>query len=108
MSTATVWLCNFIIGVIVPTMSEDAGFGTYVFFAIMCVLASIWAFFLVPETKGKTLEEMGDVFGDNTAGRSGRLWLRSSGVVRLEQRRPLSTRRSQRRDEHEAETPVCR
>lgn len=67
MSTATVWLCNFIIGVIVPTMIEDAGFGTYVFFAIMCVLASIWAFFLVPETKGKTLEEMDDVFGDNTA-----------------------------------------
>lgn len=62
-----VWLCNFIIGVIVPIMIEDAGYGTYVFFAIMCVLAGVWAFFLVPETKGKTLEEMDDVFGDSTA-----------------------------------------
>ncbi|KAF4546319.1 putative mfs monosaccharide transporter protein [Lasiodiplodia theobromae] len=67
LSTATVWLCNFIIGVIVPVMIENAGYGTYVFFAIMCILAAIWAFFLVPETKGKTLEEMDDVFGDSTA-----------------------------------------
>ncbi|KAF4314179.1 putative mfs monosaccharide transporter protein [Botryosphaeria dothidea] len=43
LSTATVWLCNFIIGVIVPTMSEDAGFGTYGFFAIMRWQgASVW------------------------------------------------------------------
>lgn len=48
-------------------MIENAGYGTYVFFAIMCILAAIWAFFLVPETKGKTLEEMDDVFGDSTA-----------------------------------------
>ncbi|GME26341.1 MFS monosaccharide transporter [Neofusicoccum parvum] len=67
LSTSVVWLCNFIIGVIVPIMIEDAGYGTYVFFAIMCVLAGVWAFFLVPETKGKTLEEMDDVFGDSTA-----------------------------------------
>jgi hypothetical protein len=26
-------------------------------------LAAIWAFFLVPETKGKTLEEIDEVFG---------------------------------------------
>jgi len=33
----------------------------------MCFLASIWAYFLVPETMGKTLEQMDFVFGDNAA-----------------------------------------
>ncbi|KAK7515778.1 hypothetical protein IWZ03DRAFT_407275 [Phyllosticta citriasiana] len=64
LSTATVWISNFIIGVIVPTMIEEAGFGTYVFFAIMCMLAAVWAFLLVRETKGKTLEQIDEVFGD--------------------------------------------
>lgn len=30
----------------------------------MCFLAGLWAVFLVPETKGKTLEELERVFGD--------------------------------------------
>ena len=64
MSTATVWLSNFIIGVATPPMLDSAGFGTYLFFAAFCFLAIVWAYFLVPETKGKTLEEMDDVFGD--------------------------------------------
>ncbi|KAF2090065.1 general substrate transporter [Saccharata proteae CBS 121410] len=67
LSTSMVWLANFVIGVVVPTMIADAGFGTYVFFAIMCLLAGVWAVLLVPETKGKTLEQMDDVFGDNAA-----------------------------------------
>ncbi|KAM0426250.1 hypothetical protein ACHAPT_008602 [Fusarium lateritium] len=66
LSTATVWLCNFIIGIITPPMIENIGFGTYVFFAFWCFMASIWAWFLVPETKGKTLEQMDEVFGDNS------------------------------------------
>lgn len=48
-------------------MIEQAGYGTYVFFAIMCFLAGVWAYFLVPETKGKTLEELSEVFGDTSA-----------------------------------------
>lgn len=67
LSTATVWLCNFIVGVATPPMIENLGFGTYVFFGAWCYLASVWAFFLVPETEGKTLEEMDAVFGDNSA-----------------------------------------
>lgn len=55
LATATVWLCNFIVGLITPPMIEGAGFGTYIFFGGWCGLAAVWAFFLVPETKGKTL-----------------------------------------------------
>lgn len=67
LSTATVWLCNFIVGVATPPMLEDIGFGTYIFFGAWCYLAGVWAYFLVPETKGKTLEQMDEVFGDHAA-----------------------------------------
>ena len=67
LSTATVWLCNFIVGVITPSMISEAGFGTYIFFACFCLLSGVWAYFLVPETKGRTLEELDEVFGDGSA-----------------------------------------
>ncbi|KAM5347716.1 hypothetical protein ACJ41O_007540 [Fusarium nematophilum] len=65
MSTATVWLFNFVVGVATPPMIEDIGFGVYIFFGSWCFLAGVWAFFLVPETKGKTLEQMDEIFGDH-------------------------------------------
>lgn len=79
LSTATVWLSNFIIGVIVPPMLESAQFGTYIFFAFFCAMAVVWAWFLVPETKGKTLEEMDDVFGD-TSGQAERELMEQAAV----------------------------
>ncbi|KAF5586786.1 quinate transport [Fusarium pseudocircinatum] len=66
LSTATCWICNFIVGVITPPMLESIGFGTYVFYGSWCAIAAAWAFFLVPETKGRSLEEMDQVFGDNS------------------------------------------
>ena len=67
LATATVWLCNFIVGVATPLMLDSIGFGTYIFYGSFCYVASIWAYFLVPETKGKSLEEMDHVFGDHAA-----------------------------------------
>ncbi|KAF5011646.1 hypothetical protein FDECE_2253 [Fusarium decemcellulare] len=66
LSTATCWISNFIVGVISPIMLENIGFGTYIFYGGWCSVAAVWAFFLVPETKGKTLEQMDEVFGDNS------------------------------------------
>ena len=48
-------------------MIQSFGFGTYVFFASLCFLSGVCAYFLVPETKGKTLEELDAVFGDGSA-----------------------------------------
>jgi len=67
LATATVWLCNFIVGLATPPMIEGAGFGTYIFFGGFCGLACVWAYFFVPETMGKTLEQMDEVFGDTSA-----------------------------------------
>jgi len=67
LATATVWLFNFVVGVATPPMIESIGFGVYIFFGSWCFLAAVWAFFLVPETKGKTLEQMDQIFGDKAS-----------------------------------------
>ncbi|KAJ5626065.1 hypothetical protein N7510_002374 [Penicillium lagena] len=66
LSTCTIWLSDFIVGISTPSMMANIGYGTYIFFAVMCFLAGVWAFFLVPETSGKTLEELDEVFGDTS------------------------------------------
>ena len=47
-------------------MIQNIGFGTYVFFAAFCAIALVWVYFLVPETNGRTLEQMDSVFKDKT------------------------------------------
>ncbi|KIW24678.1 uncharacterized protein PV07_10380 [Cladophialophora immunda] len=66
LATSVNWIANFIIGVCVPPMIQGIGYGTYVFFAAFCGLALLFAYFLVPETAGKTLEQMDEVFHDNS------------------------------------------
>ncbi|KAJ5662691.1 hypothetical protein N7462_011617 [Penicillium macrosclerotiorum] len=65
-STCSNWLNNFIIGLITPPLVENTGYGAYVFFAVFCLLSGVWTFFFVPETKGRTLEQMDHVFKDNS------------------------------------------
>lgn len=67
LAVAVNWLSNFVIGIVVPPMIESIHYGTYIFFAFFCYLAGVWAVMLVPETMGKTLEEMDEVFGDRAS-----------------------------------------
>ncbi|QRV85056.1 Sugar (and other) transporter [Ceratobasidium sp. AG-Ba] len=39
------------------------GYGTYFFFASLMIVFGAWAYFFIPETKGKTLEDMDEIFG---------------------------------------------
>ena len=48
-------------------MLEQLGWGTYIFFAAFCLLALVFTYFFVPETRGKSLEDMDMVFGDTAA-----------------------------------------
>ena len=66
-TTSTTWMCNFIIGLVTPDMLAKIGWGTYIFFAAFCLLALAFTFFFVPETRGKSLEDMDVVFGDTEA-----------------------------------------
>lgn len=50
--TADTWLGSFIIARSTPYMISDLGYGAYSFFGVILVAMGIWAFFVVPETKG--------------------------------------------------------
>lgn len=66
-TTSATWMCNFIIGLVTPDMLETLGWGTYIFFAAFAFIAIFFVYFFVPETRGKSLEEMDSVFGDTAA-----------------------------------------
>ncbi|KAK8142728.1 hypothetical protein G3M48_008344 [Beauveria asiatica] len=66
-TTSCTWMCNFIIGLVTPDMLESFGWGTYIFFAAFCLLAFLFTYLFVPETKGKSLEDMDEIFGDAAA-----------------------------------------
>jgi MFS family permease len=65
-ATMSNWFNNFIIGLITPPLVQNTGFGTYVFFCVFSLLALIWVWFFIPETNGRTLEQMDHVFHDQT------------------------------------------
>ncbi|KAL4961189.1 sugar porter family MFS transporter [Aspergillus stella-maris] len=66
-TTSATWMCNFIIGLVTPDMLDSISWGTYIFFAAFCLLALAFTFFFIPETRGKTLEDMDLIFGDTAA-----------------------------------------
>lgn len=66
-TTSATWACNFVIGLVTPDMLARLEWGTYVFFAAFCLLALLFTYFFVPETKGKSLEDMDVIFGDVAA-----------------------------------------
>lgn len=86
LSTATCWICNAIVGFATPPMLESIGFGTYIFYGAWCGIAALWAFLMVPETKGKTLEQMDEVFGDNS-GREEKEIMRATATQAIAARR---------------------
>ncbi|GJN79830.1 hypothetical protein PLIIFM63780_003350 [Purpureocillium lilacinum] len=66
-TTSCTWMCNFIIGLVTPDMLETIKWGTYIFFAAFALIALVFVYFMVPETKGKSLEDMDVAFGDTAA-----------------------------------------
>lgn len=67
LTTSATWMCNFIIGLVTPDMLETIGYGTYLFFAGFAAIAFVFTWVVIPETKGRSLEEMDGVFGDRAA-----------------------------------------
>jgi hypothetical protein len=57
------WLFQFVIARATPYMISNIGYGTYLFFGSCTILMTVWAYFCVPETKGRTLESMDQLFG---------------------------------------------
>lgn len=58
-------------------MLEHWEWGTYIFFAVFLAVGIVWVWWVLPETKNATLEEMDRVFGSK-AGEQDALLLREA------------------------------
>ncbi len=57
-AVAAQWIANYLVSSTYPPMMEFSGGMTYGIYAVMSVLSAIFVWKMVPETKGKTLEDM--------------------------------------------------
>ena len=57
-AVASQWAANYFISSTYPAMMELSGGVTYCFYGTMSLLSFVFVWKMVPETKGKTLEEM--------------------------------------------------
>ncbi len=57
-AVAAQWAANYFISSTYPAMMEFSGGMTYAFYGLMSILSAVFVWKMVPETKGKTLEEM--------------------------------------------------
>lgn len=65
MAVASQWLWNFVVAKSTPSMFATlgaSGFGTYFVYGSFCFIMVAYAWVLVPETKGLSLEHMDELF----------------------------------------------
>ncbi|WP_430811085.1 MULTISPECIES: D-xylose transporter XylE [unclassified Carboxylicivirga] len=60
-AVAAQWAANYFISSTYPAMMEFSGGMTYMFYGVMSILSAIFVWKMIPETKGKSLEEMEEV-----------------------------------------------
>ncbi|KAI1078940.1 putative MFS sugar transporter [Whalleya microplaca] len=63
--TATQWLFNFVFSQITPHAINNIGWKTFVMFCIFNWALVVYTWFVIKETKGKSLEEMENLFGSS-------------------------------------------
>lgn len=62
-AVAAQWISNFAVSSTFVPMYNASPAATYTFYGVVCLLAAVFVWRLVPETKGKTLEEMAALWG---------------------------------------------
>ncbi|ODV97824.1 hypothetical protein PACTADRAFT_324 [Pachysolen tannophilus NRRL Y-2460] len=77
-STSVNWIFNFALGMFVPTAFHNISWKTYMIFGTFCVVAFFNVYFLFPETQGKTLEEIDQMWQDGVPA-----WRTKNYVVEL-------------------------
>ncbi|OJJ43541.1 hypothetical protein ASPZODRAFT_154425 [Penicilliopsis zonata CBS 506.65] len=70
-ATTTNWMSTLIIQIILPylinTSAADLGAKVGFIFGSTCLIGLIWAFIMVPETKGRSLEELDEMFANGVS-----------------------------------------
>lgn len=64
LSTFTNWTINLVFAQISPKALTNIGFRYFYVFFVFGIIATLCYIFFFPETKGKTLEQMDELFGD--------------------------------------------
>ncbi|EIN08656.1 general substrate transporter [Punctularia strigosozonata HHB-11173 SS5] len=62
-ASATQWLFNFVLSKVTPTMVTNLGYKLFLMFATINIAGMGTFALLIPETKGRSLEEMDIIFG---------------------------------------------
>lgn len=65
-AVAVQWAANYFISSTYPSMMEFSSVLTYTFYGIMSILSAIFVWKMVPETKGKSLEEMENLWTNSS------------------------------------------
>ncbi|KAF8881163.1 general substrate transporter [Gymnopilus junonius] len=65
LSTSVNWMSNFIIAFITPPLFSALDGGYYFLLLGFTIISGIFVWFVYPETAAKTLEQLGEVFGDS-------------------------------------------
>jgi len=60
--TAANWIFNFALGYFVPPAFQNVKWQTYIIFGCFCAAMTVHVFFMFPETAGKTLEQVEEMF----------------------------------------------
>ncbi|KAI6086445.1 putative sugar transporter [Hypoxylon rubiginosum] len=87
LSTASLWLSCYVVAQASPPIASAIGWGLYIIYSCICVVAFVFVRYAMVETKGKTLEEMSALFGieSTLARKSGMEVNGKAGVVLLEE-----------------------
>ncbi|KAI0003977.1 putative sugar transporter, partial [Xylariaceae sp. FL0662B] len=63
LSTASLWLSCYVVAQASPPIASAIGWGLYIIYSGICVVAFVFVRYAMVETRGKTLEEMSALFG---------------------------------------------
>lgn len=61
-SNCMTWLFNFTVVEVTPTGFDNIGYRYYIVYAVINFVITLTVYFLFPETNGRTLEEMDEIF----------------------------------------------
>lgn len=62
-STMSLWAACYIVAQASPVVEEKVGWGLYIIYAGVCIVAFLFVRYAMVETSGRTLEEMSRIFG---------------------------------------------
>lgn len=52
------WFCNFMVGMLFPTLQKSMGASVFIIFAIVCVVLTVFLKMYMPETRNKDTAEV--------------------------------------------------